>query len=136
MNLHKTALSNLPAIKPGHFLVLHGDQGSGKSTLARRIAMTRGNFAQIAGHEVADSGVLAYVLSLAPSTLIIESEGLNQKELAALKSLVTSSHVDLRAPHGQISTRMAVPPVIVVSQEAAPWCDMRRAQLHRVGGAA
>jgi len=132
MNAHTIPLSKLPAIKPGCFLVLHGEQGAGKSLLARRIAMKRGKFSQIAAHELVSLAAISDALSGAPSTLIIEAEGLRHEELEHLKNLVTCSHVQVRPPFGKHPVRMPVPPVIVVSQDAAPFSYMRRAQLFLV----
>lgn len=132
LNFFTSFFSKLPTVKPGHFLVLHGEQGSGKSTLARKIAARRGKYAEIQSHYLDHSGALSEVLADAPSTLIIEVEGLNHKELVKLKALVTSENLVFRRPHSQQRETIPTPQVIVCTHDVQAFSDMRRAQLHLV----
>lgn len=132
MSLNTTPLSKLPAIKPGCFLVLHGVQGAGKSTLAKRIATGRGKFATIYSSALEDASLLAEALASLPSTLIVEDEGLRQRDFAQLKALVTSTHLYLRPAYAKHALKMPVPPVIVCTLDPSPYSDNRRAQLFLV----
>jgi predicted P-loop ATPase len=135
MNIFKFFTSSSPkppATKPGHFLVLHGEQGAGKTTLARQIAARRGRYAEISSLLLSEKDALGDALSSRPSTLIIDAEGLSHKDLAQLKTLVTSNTLTLRMPFHRMTVRIPAPQVIVCTHDVQPFTDMRRAQLFLV----
>jgi hypothetical protein len=132
MSTTNTPLSMLPAIKPGCFLVLYGEQGAGKTRMAQRIANHRGKFQVITPQHLHDSGMLAEALCESPSTLIFEDEGLEMGDLALFKALVTASYLYLRPPYKKHLVKLAVPPVIVCTQDARNYTEVRRAQLFLV----
>lgn len=128
-----TRTPKLPTIKPGCFLVLHGEQGSGTSTLARKIATSRGSFASISSYELGDTSAIAAALSDKPATLIIDVEGmLRHKELVQLKALITSDAFRFRPAYSRTMETLPMPQVILCTQDAEQFRDSRRAQLHLV----
>ena len=135
MNIFKfftSSSSKPPAIKPGHFLVLHGEQGAGKSKLARKIAAGRGAYAEISSRLLSEENALGDALFCCPSTLIIDAEEISSKDLAQLKALVTCEVLRLRPSFHRIPQKIPVPQVIVCTHDVQPFADMRRAQLFLV----